>query len=214
MDRNELLNDAETAVTYALDGRQSQMWTAIPAIVTSVNLTAMTIECQPAIKGAIQNPDNSETVVSLPLLVDVPICFPSAGGFVLTLPIAIGDEVLVIFASRCIDAWWQNGVESIPMETRMHDLSDGFAIPGPRSQPNVVSGISASNAQLRTVAGTCYLEITPAGAINLVAPAGVKITGNLVVTGTVTGGPAGIGLTTHKHLGVTTGGGTSGGPTP
>lgn len=223
MDRNSLLNDTETAHRYGLDGRQAQIWTAMPGIVESVDLDAMTIEVQLAIQGITTNADGTESHVNLPLLVDVPICFPSAGGFTLTLPIAAGDEVLVMIASRCIDAWWQNGGVGVPMEARMHDLSDGFAVPGPRSQPRVVPAISSVNAQLRSDAGDVYVEITPSGKINLVAPAGVKITGDLEVTGDVAatnvnatvGVMAGvIPLTTHKHTGVTPGPGTTGVPIP
>lgn len=222
MDRSQLLNDAETAMRVALDGRQAQLWTALPAIVQSVNLQAMTIEAQPAIQGVVVAEDGSSSYVKLPLLADVPLCFPSAGGFILTLPIQAGDEVLVIIASRCIDAWWQNGGVGIPMEARMHDLSDAFALPGPRSQPKVVGSISSSAAQLRNDAGSVYIEINPSGQIKLVAPSGVAITGNLTVTGTI--GATGeitakttttaIPLSVHLHQGVTPGTGTSGVPIP
>lgn len=149
-----------------LDGRQSTIWTAIPCIVNSVDLDAMTCEAQPAIQGVIENEDGSTQNVNLPLLADVPIVFPSAGGFLVTMPMAKGDEVLVVFSSRCIDAWWQSGGINLPMEARMHDLSDGFAIPGPRSQPNVPSGdISSTDLQIRNDAGTTYLSIKANGKI-------------------------------------------------
>lgn len=221
MDRFQLLNDSEAATRYALDGRQGVMWTAMPGIVQSVNLTAMTLVAQLAIQGEQTNPDGSITQINISPLVDVPIVFPSAGGFTLTLPITVGDEVLIVIASRCIDAWWQNGgFANVAMEARMHDLSDGFAIPGPRSQPRVISGISSTNAQLRHDSGTVYIEITPSGVINLVAPSGVNITGDLDVTGNITSNEtitgetvvaevesviAGIVFTTHHHIGITPG---------
>lgn len=227
MNRDQLLNDTETAIRTALDGRQAMMWTALPCIVTKVNLAQMTLECQPAIKGVQSNEDGTSTYVNYPQLVDVPICFPSAGGFTLTLPINIGDEVLAIIASRCIDAWWQSGGIQIPAEFRMHDLSDGFALPGPRSLPRVVTGISAVNAQLRSDSGTTYLEITPTGRVNIVAPSGITLTGDVevdgalavtgaahvtgdVVTGFGTFHP--ISLAAHIHSGVTVGGGNTGVP--
>jgi hypothetical protein len=211
VDRNSLLNDTETSLRVALDGRQSNLWTAFPAIVESVDFAAMTLEAQPAIQGVVNNPDGiTTTVVNLPLLVDVPICFPSAGGFLLTLPIKAGDEVLIIIASRCIDAWWQNGGVQPPMEARMHDLSDGFALPGPRSQPKVVGGISTTGAQLRNDSGTTYIEIAANGKIKLVSPTSIDITGNLNVTGDVVAGT--ISLKTHTHP-VTTAPGTTGAPT-
>lgn len=157
--RAELQNDAEETQRLILDGRQVGIWTALPGIVQKVNFTAMTCEVQPAIKATIVNDDGSQQLVSLPLLVDVPIVFPSAGGFTMTFPMAAGDEVLVVMASRCIDAWWQQGGVQPPMEARMHDLSDGFAIPGPRSQPRVIGAINSSKLQIRNDAGTVYLSV-------------------------------------------------------
>ena len=213
MDRRELLNDSETALRLALDGRQSTMWTALPCIVTKVNLTKMTLEAQPAIKGTIETANGVFKSVNLPLLVDVPIVFPSAGGFTITMPIAAGDEVLVIFASRCIDAWWQSGGVQRPMEARMHDLSDGFAIPGPKSQPKVISNISSTGCQIRNNAGTSYVEISADGKIKLVSPSEIQITGNLKVSGDVVAGTSNplteISLLTHTHTSATPGNPTS-----
>lgn len=163
MDRNQILNDPETAQRYALQSLQAQMWTSFPAIVQSVNLAQMTLSCVPVTKGVETNSDGTQSYVNMPALLDVPICFPSAGGFLITLPIKAGDEILAVIASRCIDAWWQNGGFQNPMELRMHDLSDGFAIPGPRSLPNVVSGISADGLQVRNDAGTVIFGLTAAG---------------------------------------------------
>jgi hypothetical protein len=220
MDRRGLLNDPVETQLLILDGRQSGIWTALPCIVTKVNLSAMTLEAQPAIQGVTYDQNNNPTYVNLPILGDVPIVFPSAGGFTLTLPIAVGNEVLVVFASRCIDAWWQQGGVQLPIEMRMHDLSDGFAIPGPKSQPKVIGGISSTGAQLRNDAGTTYIELSADGSIKLVSPTGLTMTGNLSVTGTIlatgeiTGGPDAIPLSTHTHGGVTVGGGTTGVPIP
>lgn len=165
MDRAQLLNDAEEAMRLVLDGRQSTMWTAIPGIVTDVNLAKMTCSVQPAIQGTIFDESGKTQNVNLPVLVDVPICFPSGGGFIITMPIKADDEVLVVFSSRCLDAWWQSGGIQRPMEARMHDLSDGFAIPGPRSVPKVAPAINTSDLQIRNNAGTVYLSIGADGKI-------------------------------------------------
>lgn len=166
MDRAQLLNDQEEAMRLMLDGRQSILWTALPCYVTSVNLTAMTVECQPTIQGTIEDENGAIQSVNLPLLLDVPLVFPSGGGFLITLPIAVNDEVLVVIASRCIDAWWQSSGIQRPMEARMHDLSDGFAIPGPRSQPKLPAGsISSTDLEIRNNAGNTLISITSGGKI-------------------------------------------------
>jgi len=49
----------------------------------------------------------------------------------------------------------------------MHDLSDGFALPGPRSLPRVIAGISSTDLQIRNDAGTTFLSITAGGLIGM-----------------------------------------------
>lgn len=209
-DRAQLRNDPDEVFRIAFDGRLSMLWTSFPAIVTSVDLAKNTCAVQPAIQGVVENERGQKTFVNLPLLVDVPIMWPKAGGYVLTLPLTAGDEVLVHIASRCIDSWWQSGGVQKPMEARMHDLSDGFAFPGISSQPNVITNVSSTAAQLRDAAGTNYIEINATGV--KIKSATVNIEGNLVVTGQVTAGTPPVTLNTHVHTGVTPGGGTTGGP--
>lgn len=166
MDRNELLNDQEAGLRLMLDGRQSRIWTAMPGIITKVDLTKMVCNVQLSLQGRIEKEDGSLEYVNLPELGEVPIVFQSGGGFAFTFPVAAGDEALVVFSSRCIDSWWQSGgYANKPMEARMHDLSDGFAVVGPKSLPNVLASISASEAQFRNEAGTTYLSITNTGKI-------------------------------------------------
>lgn len=209
MDRAQLLNDAEEAMRLVLDGRQSSMWTSLPGIVTAVDLVTNTVSVQPAIQGNVTDENGNVQLVNLPLLIHVPIVFPKAGGFIITFPIAIDDEVLVCFSSRCIDSWWQSSGIGKPMEARMHDLSDGFAIPGPSSVPNAVSGISATDLQIRNEDGDVFISIGADGKIKLVASAGVEITGDLKVSGDVIAGL--VSLTTHTHP-VTTAPGETGPP--
>ena len=237
MRRAERLNDPEESLRIALESAQANIWTAIPGVVTAVDLTAQTVSVQPSVQGSISAPDGSSRSVNLPLLVDVPIVWPRAGGFALTFPIAANDEVLVVFASRCIDSWWQSGGVGAQAEVRMHDLSDGFAVLAPTSQPRKLSNVSSSNVQLRDDAGTTYVEIAPGGKIKLlgatsidlnaptvnIAATNININGTTNQTGamnmngqvTQTGGMSigGITFASHKHTGVQTGGGTSGGPT-
>lgn len=219
MRRTERLNDIEESLRLALEAERAGIWTALPAIVVAANLVAQTVSAQPTIQGTITGPDGVARNVNLPLLVDVPIVWPRAGGFALTFPVAPGDEVLIVFASRCIDSWWQSGGIGAPAEVRMHDLSDGFAILAPTSQPKRLGGVSSSNVQLRDSAGSTFVEITPSGAVNIVAATSINLTapsikfhgevqqdGGALVSNGITYG-------THKHTGVQTGGGTSGGPT-
>jgi hypothetical protein len=205
-------------VSIALGGLQSKLWTALPGIIQSFDADAMTCTVQPAIQALVRDEVGSLTSVSLPLLLDCPVQFPAGGGCTLTFPVKANDECLVVFASRCIDSWWQSGGIQAQAELRMHDLSDGFALLGFRSQPRVIVAVSTGAAQLRSDDGATFVEVAPAGGVTITAPAGLTINADVVVNGkvTTTGDvKAGtISLQTHKQAGVTPGGGTSGVPTP
>lgn len=161
MDRRERFNDPLEALRAAMDGRLAEVWTALPGIVQSFDPDAMTVTVQPSVKGTITAPDGATSRVPLPLLVDVPVVFPSGGGFTLTFPVREGDECLAVLASRCIDAWWQSGGVQEPLEPRMHNLSDAFAFVGPFSQPRTLPDVSTEDVELRTDDGQAHVAIKP-----------------------------------------------------
>jgi hypothetical protein len=97
----------------------------------------------------------------MPVFDDVHLCFPRAGGYAITFPVQAGDEVLIVFASRCIDEWWYIGGENnIAPEFRMHDLSDSFAILAPASRPKALNNVSTNSLQIRNEDLTKYIEIS------------------------------------------------------
>ena len=161
IEANTYIQDENQEQAQALTGLQSRMWTAIPGIVQSFDPVAMTCEIQPAIQGKRRDEDGSITLVNLPLLLDCPVFFPHAGGCSLTFPVKAGDECLVVFSCRAIDLWWQSGGVQPPVEVRMHDLSDGFALVGVYSQPKVIPSVSTSAVQLRSDDGQAFVEINP-----------------------------------------------------
>ncbi len=123
----------------------------------------------------------------------------------------VGDIGLAVFASRDISSVKANKGQANPGSRRMFDYSDGIYV-----------------GRLLNGTPTQYVEFTPTG-INVVSPTqvtvqapAIELDGAVHITGAVTGDDAaifvgevtadGIPLSTHKHPGVTTGGGTSGTP--
>lgn len=119
----------------------------------------------------------ARTLAAYPLLLRVPVQFPSGGGFTLTFPIAAGDECIILFNDRELDNWLINGPGFAPTSGRVHDLSDGIAIVGVRSNPRALSGVSTGSTQLRSDDGATYIDVAP-GKIQIVADE-VVIHGNL-----------------------------------
>lgn len=220
------MDDPIRWLAVAFNGLQSKLWTALPGIIQSFDAVAMTCTVQPAVQGLVRDEAGNQSPADLPLLLDCPVQFPAGGGCTLTFPVKPNDECLVVFASRCIDSWWQSGGIQAQAELRMHDLSDGFALLGFRSQPRVIGAVSTSAAQLRSDDGVAFVEINPTthevnatttGPMALSAPlvtinGDVKVNGRVDTTGDVKAGA--ISLQTHRTSGVTSGTGTSSTPIP
>jgi hypothetical protein len=213
---------------------------AMPGIIQSFDADKQTVTVKIAIREHLSFNGKAYEDREIPVLGDVPIYMPRAGNFVLTMPVTIGDECLVIFGDTCIDSWWETGALGNQMDNRRHDLSDGFAIIGPWSQPKVIGNYSIDSTRLRNLNNDTYVEVKD-DEINIVAKTKVIVTSpevdviattvSVIATGTVqvTGGtitltsPAGVNLVgsnlsqidgknfiDHTHTGVTTGSGTSG----
>lgn len=141
----EAFGGEETKEQLEEDNLTANMRVAIPAIVQAYYPETLTVDVQPAIKEWVSVGEGVSEASNLPLLVDCPVCFPQGGGFMITFPIKPGDECLIIFADMCINSWWQNGCKGTngeinpqtQEEIRRHDLSDGMAIFGMTSVPNV-----------------------------------------------------------------------------
>jgi hypothetical protein len=202
------------AVRAMLHQDRADLWTALPAIVQSYDPTKASVSVQPSIMGQFrqQNGPNADEVwtdVKLPVLVDCPVFFPGGGGYLVSFPLAKGDEGGVIFSARCIDAWWQSGGIQRQAEVRLHDLSDGMFIPGLFSLPRVPANLSATDAQFRNAAGDCVVGMNSSKQVYITAPGGVVITGGLTATGDVVAGQGTgdqVGMQTHRHAGVSAGG--------
>ena len=221
MNRRELSGDLEEALRMSIDYRQALIWTCMPAIVVDFDADRQTCSCRVAIKMSFLGKDGLYTEVEVPLLRDCPVKFSSGGGVTLTFPIKPDDEVLVVFANRCIDSWWSEGGVQSQAEFRMHDLSDGFVLPGIKSQVNKFP-VNTSAARLTMNDGSAYVEMNASTGDVIVKSTNIKldgkvtVTGDLIVqgkadvTGTVKSGS--VSLSTHTHPGVTPGGGSTGTP--
>ena len=155
---------------------KEQIRVALPGIIQSFDPDSVTAVVQPAIRYVERDNDGNVITKDYPLLVDVPVVFPSAGGVTLTLPVSPGDECELKFQDRCIDFFWQSGGVQEPVDERMHDLSDATCSVGQISQPNRIKNVSTTSAQLRSIDGSTYIDLNPkTKKIKIVAPGGLDV---------------------------------------
>ncbi len=116
----------------------------MPARVERYDAATQLVDVSPQVKEPFENEDGSVSSLQLPIITNVPLVFPGAGGFHVTFPVAVGDTVLVVFADRSIDTWLAEGGLADPVDQRRHSLSDAIAIPGLHSNKAAISGVDAA----------------------------------------------------------------------
>lgn len=206
----DTLATPEEATLVAMEGMRAALWTALPGTVAAVRREggACLVDVRPGVQARLAPRGEAPRWADLPLLPALPVLWQGGGGATFTFPVAPGDECLVVFACRDTAGWFAQGGAAPAPSRRMHDLSDGFAIVGLRSRPRGLPDLSATEAQLRADDGASLIGLTPGtGAVRIVAPGGVAITG-----GALTHNGVNIGAT-HRHGGVQPGGSNTGVPT-
>lgn len=223
----------DTAIESSIATALKKLHVALPGRIVSFDPCTQTASVQPLIEQILQN----DQAAPLPMLTDVPVQFPRGGAFVMTFPVTPGDECLIIFAERCIDGWFASGQSSIPLDYRLHDLSDGFALVGFSSLPRAIPDYAMDAVMMRTLDGSAYFKLDQAGHMTIRgtqltiqcpvvveqlltyqaglsgtgSAAGTSITGNISHSGGELSSN-GVTLHTHQHSGVKAGGDCSGGP--
>lgn len=149
MDPRFRFDDTTEVLESLADDIQSRIRTAIPVKPTQTS-DGHTISLQPLTMLTRRKADGSMEKTALPVLSDVPINHHGGGGITTTHAHTPSDEGVYLVADRAIDAWHQNGGEQGAVDARMHSLSDGVYIPGLRSDPRKLKGVSTNSTQTRT----------------------------------------------------------------
>ena len=214
---------------FIFEQSMKTIFTCLPGIINSFNPSTKRAMIQIAINQLLTNGNAS----AYPLLVDVPVIFPSGGGFNINFPLSSGDAILVVFSQRALDNFKQTFSQENGNPIGFFSLKDAVAIPGFGALQNTPATSNALNLQNNSA--TNYISVTNSGII-ITAPT-VTVNGDMLINGSVTwtgtaqglgGGAAQFGAggissdgdivsgsistQTHVHGGVTTGGGSTGGP--
>ncbi|AMQ94641.1 baseplate protein [Aggregatibacter actinomycetemcomitans] len=213
MSYDQSLATPETATDQQIQQDRLNLHTALPAKVVSFDPAKQTVTLAVQIKMQLADGSGAD----IPPLVDVPVSFPRGGGFAVTFPLQAGDEGIAIFSERCIDGWWHSGGASLPLDFRLHDLSDAMFIPGVCSVPKAINGFFTGGLSMQTLDGGTYIRIVN-GSIkikgNIEHDGNTKQKGELHSTGEIISDTdvkaAGISGKSHTHRGDS--GGTTGTP--
>lgn len=153
-------------------------------IIESFNSEKQTATIRIAIKKIIEeNPDGTKILKEHPLIMECPVMTLFGGGSFMNMPIAEGDNCIVLFCDREIDEWLYGGGVQAPQSPRMHDISDAIAIVGIRHYQNSIADFLANGIRI-SFAADSRIDLKEGGIDSIAAL--FKHTGNMRVTGSLT----------------------------
>jgi hypothetical protein len=167
--------------------------------VLKVDVAKQRVDVQPVIKAMVKDSNGTRTIntvlgetikvsdIILPPVKNVPICYARAGTAMITLPIKVGDTGMLIISQRDLSIWKEQGEFASQGLQSMFDINDGVYLPFVPNATNKISDYSIDCLEIRF--GSDKISMKGDGKIN--------ITGELIVSGEVTGN--GIKLSTHTH---------------
>lgn len=156
------------AIDTGISSALGELFVARPGKVTKFDAEKQTATIKPMVKRTLFDVQSDDrTFEELPEIPNVPVIFPRAGDWAMTLPVALGDTVLLVFCDVSLAEWRTTGEVAEPLDARRHSLGWPVAIPGffPDSKPLSSSGTDVAartgGAMLGQQNGASRIELSP-----------------------------------------------------
>lgn len=158
---------AETIQT-GIEASISELNVARPGKVTAYDPITNTAVVKPMVKNAIYSVEDDErSYEELPEIPFVPVIWPRAGSYVVTMPLSVGDTVLLVFCDASMAEWLETGTLGEPRDARRHSIGWPVAFPGlcpevdPLSPSPLDLAARAAGMIVGEHGGVGRIEITP-----------------------------------------------------
>lgn len=147
----EIINDA-------IDGALAGLYMHLPGRVVRYDEAIQAADVQPIGRVRYQDEDGNQITETLPVLTDVPVIFPGGGGYTVTFPVAVGDEVWLEFSATSLDKWKRSLSSGTidPINHSRHSIADAIATPGLRSLKRARKNMPTDHVLIGSDGGTAH----------------------------------------------------------
>lgn len=128
-DPEEFDDSLEGLIRGAFDNLISDVRVSLPGTIEKIDSSTRLVDVRPMISVLFHG---REEAINLPIIQQVPLIEPRTAAAFISLPIKKGDQVLMVFSDRALNNWLgsDGSIPVEPLDVRMHDLTDAFAILG------------------------------------------------------------------------------------
>lgn len=126
-------------IKAAIESHVAGLHVALPGIVEKYDAEKQVADVVIAVRAPMRTLAGDVSYLDFPTLPEVPIAWPSGGGYFAAFPLAKGDPVMLVFSEVATGEYLSNGSKSDPLDTRRHSLGYPVAIPGAaRPEPKAI----------------------------------------------------------------------------
>jgi Phage protein Gp138 N-terminal domain len=155
--------DVIDVLQIMLRGERSDIHTALPGKVVTYYPSKQTADIQLLVKKPQFDLDGKRVdSVEYPLLPNVPVMWPRAGGYMITMPLAADDFVWVSWAEAAIGEVLMTGQVSDPIETSRHTITHPVCTPGCTPDPAALtdSSVTVNDRLVMGKSGGPQIQVT------------------------------------------------------
>lgn len=125
-------------IRQAIEDRLAEVHVMLPGRIDAYDNNLQKADVEPLIRR-VQLTVDGEINEALPIVPNVPVVWPRAGGFKITMPVQPGDRCMLVFCERSIEAYQigqgRKGSSALIQQTDpdtfdMHGLTDPVAVMG------------------------------------------------------------------------------------
>lgn len=131
-----------------------------PARVESYDAATQSCSAQPLIHYGEINEDGERVVFRPAVVTNVPVMHAGGGGFQFTVPVAVGDTILLVYSDRSLDRLLVRGGEVDPADDRMHHDGDAIAFTGFRDFAHALATAPTDRIRIGYSTGAAKIDIT------------------------------------------------------
>ena len=126
MNRDTDYANMAQAIRFAIRQSLKDLYICMPGIVESYDAETQ----RAVVKGALKVVTTKKEEIDREAIHNVPVVFPSGGGFAMTFPLEQGDPVLLVYSQRGLANWKKTFDVAAPDIIGFFSEKDAIAIPG------------------------------------------------------------------------------------
>ena len=154
MNRDTDYANMAQSIRFAIRQSLKDLYTCMPGIVESYDAETR----RAVVKGALRVVTTKKEEIEREAIYNVPVVFPSGGGFAITFPLEQGDPVLLVYSQRGLTNWKKSLDVATPDMLGFLSEKDAIAIPGfGTDEPEHHIAIDSGGLRIKTT-GTLAIE--------------------------------------------------------